>query len=275
MSCSAPSVSSGGGRRTTRCSLARQDMEIMAIICQHIFKWQVWDEQFYIWKKQMPIIAAFSIFSFPWFWQFQSLKFSDLPKMFFVPRLELARPPLHWVLHNSLLRARYLWTYRCGTIPKMAKFCGRWWRNNTRKDLYFKNPNEIFVPKPFGFFLMKWVEFMWPKLPKLPLKLAARTRRFQAQCNSSCAESSRIVSWYRRIVEVVQLDLALLLAGTRYRGDFEDLKKFSWSCLRPYRSIQAIRHLCCASFQERLRAVVKEVSESRRRVILVVDEALT
>ena len=30
---------------------------------------------------------------------------------------------------------------------------------------------------------------------------------------------------YRGIVEVVQLDLALLLAGTRYRGDFEDLKK--------------------------------------------------
>lgn len=47
--------------------------------------------------------------------------------------------------------------------------------------------------------------------------------------------------------KVVQLDLALLLAGTRYRGDFE----------------------------ERLRAVVKEVSESRRRVILVVDEVHT
>lgn len=46
---------------------------------------------------------------------------------------------------------------------------------------------------------------------------------------------------------VVQLDLALLLAGTRYRGDFE----------------------------ERLRAVVREVSESNRRVILVVDEVHT
>ncbi|CAK9040626.1 Chaperone protein ClpC1 [Durusdinium trenchii] len=46
---------------------------------------------------------------------------------------------------------------------------------------------------------------------------------------------------------VLSLDLALLLAGTRYRGDFE----------------------------ERLRAVagVKEVSESNRRVILVIDEA--
>jgi len=46
---------------------------------------------------------------------------------------------------------------------------------------------------------------------------------------------------------VVQLDLALLLAGTRYRGDFE----------------------------ERLRAVVKEVMESNRRVILVIDEVHT
>ncbi|CAK0788613.1 unnamed protein product [Prorocentrum cordatum] len=46
---------------------------------------------------------------------------------------------------------------------------------------------------------------------------------------------------------VVQLDIALLLAGTRYRGDFE----------------------------ERLRAVVKEVSESNRRVILVIDEVHT
>jgi len=46
---------------------------------------------------------------------------------------------------------------------------------------------------------------------------------------------------------VVQLDLALLLAGTRYRGDFE----------------------------ERLRAVIKEVSESNRRVILVIDEVHT
>ncbi|CAE7832468.1 clpC [Symbiodinium necroappetens] len=47
--------------------------------------------------------------------------------------------------------------------------------------------------------------------------------------------------------KVVQLDLALLLAGTRYRGDFE----------------------------ERLRAVVKEVTDSKRRVILVVDEVHT
>jgi len=46
---------------------------------------------------------------------------------------------------------------------------------------------------------------------------------------------------------VVQLDLALLLAGTRYRGDFE----------------------------ERLRAVMKEVMESNRRVILVIDEVHT
>jgi len=46
---------------------------------------------------------------------------------------------------------------------------------------------------------------------------------------------------------VVQLDLALLLAGTRYRGDFE----------------------------ERLRAVVKEVAESKRTVILVIDEVHT
>lgn len=46
---------------------------------------------------------------------------------------------------------------------------------------------------------------------------------------------------------VLSLDLALLLAGTRYRGDFE----------------------------ERLRAVVKEVSESNRRVILVIDEVHT
>jgi ATP-dependent Clp protease ATP-binding subunit ClpC len=46
---------------------------------------------------------------------------------------------------------------------------------------------------------------------------------------------------------VVQLDLALLLAGTRYRGDFE----------------------------ERLRAVVQEVSDSNRRVILVIDEVHT
>ncbi|CAE8626682.1 unnamed protein product [Polarella glacialis] len=46
---------------------------------------------------------------------------------------------------------------------------------------------------------------------------------------------------------VLSLDLALLLAGTRYRGDFE----------------------------ERLRAVVKEVTESNRRVILVIDEVHT
>jgi ATP-dependent Clp protease ATP-binding subunit ClpC len=46
---------------------------------------------------------------------------------------------------------------------------------------------------------------------------------------------------------VVQLDIALLLAGTRYRGDFE----------------------------ERLRAVIKEVSDSNRRVILVIDEVHT
>jgi ATP-dependent Clp protease ATP-binding subunit ClpC len=46
---------------------------------------------------------------------------------------------------------------------------------------------------------------------------------------------------------VIQLDLALLLAGTRYRGDFE----------------------------ERLRAVVKEVTESNRRVILLIDEVHT
>ena len=67
--------------------------------------------------------------------------------------------------------------------------------------------------------------------------------------------------------EVVQLDLALLLAGTRYRGDFEARphgpghlgkvdRMFAW----PWR-------------QERLRAVVKEVTDSKRRVILVVDEA--
>mmetsp|Transcript_12116 Transcript_12116/g.26899 ORF Transcript_12116/g.26899 Transcript_12116/m.26899 type:complete len:1112 (-) Transcript_12116:170-3505(-) len=46
---------------------------------------------------------------------------------------------------------------------------------------------------------------------------------------------------------VIQLDLALLLAGTRYRGDFE----------------------------ERLRAVVGEVTASERRVILVIDEVHT
>jgi len=46
---------------------------------------------------------------------------------------------------------------------------------------------------------------------------------------------------------VIQLDLALLLAGTRYRGDFE----------------------------ERLRAVVKEVTDSDRQVILVIDEVHT
>eukprot|EP00931_Biecheleriopsis_adriatica_P031212 TRINITY_DN1832_c0_g1_i3.p1 TRINITY_DN1832_c0_g1~~TRINITY_DN1832_c0_g1_i3.p1 ORF type:complete len:1034 (+),score=302.97 TRINITY_DN1832_c0_g1_i3:77-3178(+) len=46
---------------------------------------------------------------------------------------------------------------------------------------------------------------------------------------------------------VLSLDLALLLAGTRYRGDFE----------------------------ERLRAVIQEVVDSDRRVILVVDEVHT
>jgi len=46
---------------------------------------------------------------------------------------------------------------------------------------------------------------------------------------------------------VLSLDLALLLAGTRYRGDFE----------------------------ERLRAVVQEVTESNRKVILVIDEVHT
>lgn len=46
---------------------------------------------------------------------------------------------------------------------------------------------------------------------------------------------------------VVQLDFALLLAGTRYRGDFE----------------------------QRLRAVVEEVTNSNRRVILVIDEIHT
>lgn len=43
---------------------------------------------------------------------------------------------------------------------------------------------------------------------------------------------------------VVQLDLAMLLAGTRYRGDFE----------------------------ERLKDVIREVADSQRRVILVIDE---
>jgi len=47
--------------------------------------------------------------------------------------------------------------------------------------------------------------------------------------------------------KVVQLDLALLLAGTRYRGDFE----------------------------ERLKSVIKEVMDSNRRVILVIDEVHT
>mmetsp|Transcript_58375 Transcript_58375/g.139182 ORF Transcript_58375/g.139182 Transcript_58375/m.139182 type:complete len:1099 (+) Transcript_58375:195-3491(+) len=46
---------------------------------------------------------------------------------------------------------------------------------------------------------------------------------------------------------VLQLDLAQLLAGTRYRGDFE----------------------------ERLRAVVSEVTNTNRRVILVIDEVHT
>jgi len=46
---------------------------------------------------------------------------------------------------------------------------------------------------------------------------------------------------------VVQVDMALLLAGTRYRGDFE----------------------------ERLKAIVKEVTSSNRRVILVIDEVHT
>eukprot|EP00930_Biecheleria_cincta_P019189 TRINITY_DN14713_c0_g2_i1.p1 TRINITY_DN14713_c0_g2~~TRINITY_DN14713_c0_g2_i1.p1 ORF type:complete len:1038 (+),score=237.12 TRINITY_DN14713_c0_g2_i1:40-3153(+) len=46
---------------------------------------------------------------------------------------------------------------------------------------------------------------------------------------------------------VLSLDLALLLAGTRYRGDFE----------------------------ERLRAVVQEVTNSNRQVILVIDEVHT
>ena len=175
------------------------------------FKWQVWYE-----KNRCPIIAAFSNLSFPWFWKFQSLKFTDLPKMFFVPRLELARPPLHWVLHNSLLRARYLWTYRCGTIPKMAKFCGRWWRNNTGKDLCFKNPNEIFVPKPFGNFLMKWVEFMQESYLSYLSYLSnslQRTRKFQAQCNSSCAV------------------LCLINLRESYRGIVVSLRSFSWTWL--------------------------------------------
>jgi len=46
---------------------------------------------------------------------------------------------------------------------------------------------------------------------------------------------------------VIQVDMALLLAGTRYRGDFE----------------------------ERLKAIVKEVTDSNRRVILVIDEVHT
>jgi len=44
--------------------------------------------------------------------------------------------------------------------------------------------------------------------------------------------------------QVVQLDLAMLLAGTRYRGDFE----------------------------ERLQDIISEVSQSNRRVILMIDE---
>eukprot|EP00933_Yihiella_yeosuensis_P042845 TRINITY_DN37508_c0_g1_i2.p1 TRINITY_DN37508_c0_g1~~TRINITY_DN37508_c0_g1_i2.p1 ORF type:complete len:1026 (-),score=279.89 TRINITY_DN37508_c0_g1_i2:176-3253(-) len=46
---------------------------------------------------------------------------------------------------------------------------------------------------------------------------------------------------------ILSLDLALLLSGTRYRGDFE----------------------------ERLRAVVQEVTDSKRKVILVIDEVHT
>lgn len=188
-------------------------------------KWQVWYE-----KKQMPIIAAFSIFSFPWFWKFQSLKFTDLRKMFFVPRLELARPPLHWVLHNSLLRARYHWTYRCGNIPKMARNFVELF--NTGKRFVFQKSKicEIFVPKPFGFFFDEVGRIHARKLPKLPLKLAARTRRFQAQCNeTNCAV------------------LCLINLPESYRGIVVSSRSFSWTWLFfwPARAIGVtLRQIC-------------------------------
>merc|ERR1719421_137727 len=47
--------------------------------------------------------------------------------------------------------------------------------------------------------------------------------------------------------KIVQLDLALLLAGTKYRGEFE----------------------------ERLKNVIKEVVDAKRNIILVIDEIHT
>lgn len=201
MSCSAPSVSSGGGRRTTRCSLARQDMEIMAIICQHIFRWQVWDEQFYTWKKQMPIIAAFSIFSFPWFWKFQSLKFSDLRKMFLCSQAGVGKTSIALGLAQLIAE---------GKVPLNLQV----WKHSTGKDLCFGN-----------FWLSGWNSCK---------KVTSQTRSKDKKVSSSVwlqlcwifenriVVSSRSFSWTWLFFWPARA------IGVTLR-QITDLKKFSWS----------------------------------------------
>lgn len=106
-----------------------------------------------------------------------------------------------------------------------------WSCSTPEKDLCFKNPKfvKFLFQNLLDFFLMKWVEFMWPKLPKLPLKLAARTRRFQAQCNSSCAV------------------LCLINLPESYRGIVVSSRSFSWTWLFfwPARAIGVtLRQIC-------------------------------
>ena len=152
MSCSAPSVSSGGGRRTTRCSLARQDMEIMAIICQHIFKWRVWDEQFYIWKKQMPIIAAFSIFSFPWFWKFQSLKFSDLRKMFLCSQAGVGKTSIALGLAQLIAEGKVPLNLQVWKHSKHGKILWKMMAKQHGKRFVFQKSQWNFCSKTFSNF---------------------------------------------------------------------------------------------------------------------------
>ena len=95
---------------------------------------------------------------------------------------------------------------------------------------------------------------------------------------------------------MIQLDLALLLAGTRYRGDFEErcaAQLRSRTDTFTAKSFQGLIVVGCPlslgesfkdpleiqisplSGEERLRNVVAEVTESNRQVILVIDEIHT
>eukprot|EP00913_Durusdinium_trenchii_P022096 g20764.t1 len=65
---------------------------------------------------------------------------------------------------------------------------------------------------------------------------------------------------------IVQLDLAMLLAGTKYRGEFEEIEPATASLLSL---------LSLTQTAERLKNVIKEVLDSERNIILMIDEIHT